>query len=105
MGLGFTVDTPLKVAQYGIDSVMAIGNDSLLENMRKFYCEKYKLPYEEITNKFEDFKAKRVTSYLNLVNKLAHEKFEEFKNFNAETAEEIKKYFKNYRLTCLIYHL
>ncbi len=93
MGLGFTVDTPLKVAQYGIDSVMAIGNDSLLENMRKFYCEKYKLPYEEITNKFEDFKAKRVTSYLNLVNKLAHEKFEEFKNFNAETAEEIKKYF------------
>ncbi|HHB77706.1 MAG TPA: hypothetical protein ENK85_00565, partial [Saprospiraceae bacterium] len=68
MGLGFTMDTPAKVAQYGIDSVISIGDDVLIEKMRKVYCEKLKLPYEEITTKIEDFRAKRITSYLNLIN-------------------------------------
>ena len=79
MGIGFTVDTPLKVSRFGIDSVMAIGNDILLEKLRKMYCEKFKIPYNEISNKIEDFRAKRVTSYLNLIKELAEKKFEELK--------------------------
>ena len=34
MGLGFTVDTPVKVAHYGISSVVSIAEDHLLERMR-----------------------------------------------------------------------
>ena len=30
MGLGFTIDTPLKVAHYGIDSVISIVDDDLI---------------------------------------------------------------------------
>ena len=78
MGLGFTVDTPLKVSQFGIDSVISIVDDILLENMRKMYCNKFKIPYNEITDKIEDFRAKRITSYLNLINDLAGKKFNEF---------------------------
>ena len=40
MGTAFTADTPLKVAQYGIDSVISIVDDVLLERLRKFYSEK-----------------------------------------------------------------
>ena len=36
MGIGYTIDTPLKVAQYGIDSVISIGDDFLLEKIREY---------------------------------------------------------------------
>ena len=35
MGIGFTVDTPLKVSQFGIDSVISLVDDVLLEKLRK----------------------------------------------------------------------
>ena len=39
MGIGFTIDTPLKVAQYGMDSVISLVDDILLEKLRKMYSE------------------------------------------------------------------
>ena len=93
MGIAFTIDTPLKVSQFGIDSVISLVDDILLEKLRKVYSEKFKLPYEEITDKIEDFRAKRITSYLNLINELAEKKFDELKNATNEKAQELKDYF------------
>lgn len=85
MGIGFTIDTPLKVSQYGIDSVISLVDDMLLEKLRKMYSARFRIPYEEITEKMEDFRAKRITSYLNLIKRLAEKKFE----------QSIRKRFKN----------
>ncbi len=93
MGIGFTIDTPLKVSQYGINSVMSLVDDILLEKLRKMYCGKFEIPYEEITAKTEDFRAKRITSYLNLINDLARRKFEDLTNSNFEKDNEIEEYF------------
>ncbi len=92
MGTGFTLDTPLKVSPYGMDSVVSIVDDVLIENLRKTYCEKFELPYQAITNKIEDFRAKRITSYLNLLQELAEKKFKQIKNSTMETGQEIKTY-------------
>jgi hypothetical protein len=92
MGIGFTIDTPLKVSQYGIDSVISLVDDILLEKLRKMYCSMYELPYKEITDKIEDFRAKRITSYLNLINDLARKKFETLKNITAEKRNELQNY-------------
>ena len=92
MGTGFTLDTPLKVSPYGMDSVISIVDDVLIENLRKTYCEKFELPYQEITSKIEDFRAKRITSYLNLLQELAEKKFQQVKNSTLETGQEIKNY-------------
>ena len=51
MGTAFTADTPLKVAQFGINSVIALADDVLLERLRKVYTEKNNLKYEEIKKK------------------------------------------------------
>ncbi|MCK5401342.1 MAG: hypothetical protein KAJ28_06875 [Flavobacteriaceae bacterium] len=88
MGIGFTIDTPLKVAQYGMDSVISLVDDVLLEKLRKMYSDKFEIPYQEISDKVDDFRAKRITSYLNLINGLATEKFEALKS----VTEEIKEY-------------
>ncbi|MGI9550476.1 MAG: hypothetical protein ACR2MT_04700 [Aurantibacter sp.] len=93
MGIGFTVDTPLKVSRFGMDSVISLVDDILLEKLRKMYCEKFEIPYSEITEKIEDFRAKRITSYLDLMQQLSRKKFEDFKNTTVETISGIKEYF------------
>ncbi|MDO7171097.1 hypothetical protein [Mariniflexile sp. AS56] len=92
MGIGFTIDTPLKIAQYGIDSVISLVDDILLEKLRKMYSDKFELPYNEITDKMEDFRAKRITSYLNLISDLVEKKIQNLKNVSIEKSAEIKKY-------------
>ena len=93
MGTAFTADTPLKVAQYGIDSVISIVDDVLLERLRKFYSEQYELDYVEISKSSKDYRADRITAYLNLIHKLSLEKFAEFTFSTQEKFEDIKKYF------------
>ncbi|KAB1069773.1 hypothetical protein F6U93_02885 [Tamlana haliotis] len=92
MGIGFTIDTPLKVAQYGMDSVISLVDDILLEKLRKMYSEKFEVPYNEITDKIDDFRAKRITSYLNLVSDLAEKKFESLKSISSKKSDEILAY-------------
>jgi len=92
MGIGFTIDTPFKVAQYGMDSVISLVDDILLEKLRKMYSDKFEIPYKEITNKIDDFRAKRITSYLNLISDLAEKKFDDLKNITIEKSDELKAY-------------
>jgi hypothetical protein len=88
--------------------VIALADDDLIEKMRNFYSTKFNIPYEEITQKFHDYRAQRITSYLNLVDKIVKEKFENFKteltesktaleNFMAmlPNTSDIKKGFQN----------
>jgi hypothetical protein len=62
MGLAYTIDSPIRVAKYGISSVISIIDDDL-RKMNAFYS-KFNLPYQEITQKIHDYRAERVTSYL-----------------------------------------
>jgi len=93
MGIGFTIDTPVKVAPLGINSVISLLDDMLIEKMRKFYCEKFEIPYQEISNKVEDFRAKRITSYLNILDKIVKDKFNEIKASAHEFGKDFEKYF------------
>ncbi len=92
MGIGFTIDTPIKVAQYGISSVISIVDDILLEKMREFYANSIGESFNSISDKTEDFRAKRVTAYLNLVDKIVKDKFDNLKNSLVEKGSEIEKY-------------
>ncbi|GAL66017.1 hypothetical protein [Jejuia pallidilutea] len=94
MGIGFTIDTPLKVAQYGMDSVISLVDDILLEKLRKMYSEKFDIPYQEITEKIDDFRAKRITSYLNLLSDLAEKKFEDLKQMTSKKGDELLAYIQ-----------
>lgn len=94
MGLGYTIDTPVKVARFGISSVVSIIEDGLIEQMRKFYCEKENEPYVPIEKKDFDCRAKRITSYLNLLNKIVNRQVEKLKSESFEKGNEIVKYFE-----------
>lgn len=94
MGTGFTIDTPIKVAKYGISSSISLVDDVLIEQVRKFYCEKENEPYEEISNTNEDRRASRITAYLNLVDRLVKRQVQELQNSPFEDGSEISKYYE-----------
>ena len=94
MGTAFTADSPLKVAHYGINSVIALADDVLLERLRRVYSQNNNLSYDEIRNNTKDYRAERITAYLNLVNSLVLRKYDDFILKTSDKFDEIKKYFK-----------
>ncbi len=92
MGLAYTIDSPIRVAKYGISSVISIADDELIEKMNTFYHQKFDIPYQEITQKMHDYRAERITSYLNLVDKIVKEKFENFKTELTESKLTLESY-------------
>lgn len=94
MGLAYTIDSPVKVARYGISSVVSIIEDRLIEMMRGYYYNQINEPYEPIDEKQHDYRTKRITDYLNLLNKIVKAQFEELKNSAFEKGSELVKYFE-----------
>ena len=92
MGLGYSIDSPIKVAHYGISSVISLVDDISMEKMREFYCKKFNLPFQSIPTKAEDHRAKRITAYLNTVQEIVKHKFDDLKNSISHTEEDLKKY-------------
>ena len=93
MGTGFTLDTPLYVAKYGITSTISLVDDVLIEQMRKYWCKKSGEPYEPIDSRDKDARAKRITTYLNLVQKLIDQQIAEIKASPFAPNSEIELYF------------
>jgi len=94
MGLGFSIDTPIKVAHFGIDSVISIVDDDLIEKMRKHHSKNFGVQYEPILTKEEDYRAKRITAYLNLVDDIVQNNFRELKNSYGKEQSDFEKYIE-----------
>jgi len=94
MGTSFTVDAPLKVARYGISSVISLVDDVLIEQMRKLHCKAAGEEYVPIDAKSEDVRARRITAYLNLLKRLVERQMEELRAAPFEPGSEISHYFE-----------
>ena len=94
MGLAYTVDSPIKVARFGIASVISIVEDRLIEMMRKHYYPAINQVYEPIETGEPDYRARRITDYLNLVNTIVLAQVEKIKKSAFETGAEIVQYFE-----------
>lgn len=93
MGTGFTVDTPLKVARYGISSVVSIVDDNLAENVRKHHSDLQGEPFEPIEEREEDSRARRITAYLNFLQRAVQKQVEQLKASPFEHGSEITRYY------------
>jgi len=94
LGLGYSIDTPLKVAKYGISSVLSITDDELCERMRKFHAAENGLSYQPILKEEQDGRARRITAYLNLVNQLVDRQFSRIRTESFAEGNDIHNYFE-----------
>ncbi|AHW60775.1 hypothetical protein SAMN05444285_101252 [Draconibacterium orientale] len=93
LGVGFSMDTPVNVAPFGISSVISLVDDSLMETIREFYCKKFDLPFTAISKKVDDHRAKRITSYLNTMEEVVTQKVESLKASLLNVGGELEKYY------------
>ncbi len=94
MGTGHSIDSPIRVAPYGINSVISIVDDLLVERIRKHYSKVFDLPYTNIPRNAEDGRARRITAYLDMVQDLVQQKFEEIKAQPFFEDNEKARYFE-----------
>ncbi|MCX6290475.1 MAG: hypothetical protein NT126_01770 [Bacteroidetes bacterium] len=94
MGLCYTIDTPLKIARFGISSVVSIIEDELVEEMRKYHCLQSGEQYDAITTDVFDFRAKRITAYLDLLNRLVKQQVNLLRTLPFEEGNDLTKYFE-----------
>jgi len=94
MGLAYTVDSPIKVARFGISSVISIIEDRLMEMMRGHYYPIAGMEYTPISMQEPDYRAKRITDYLNLVNTIVHKQMQKMRDEAFEIGSDVAKYFE-----------
>jgi hypothetical protein len=94
MGMAYTIDSPLRVAKFGISSVLSINDDQLLEQMREVICSHENLPYKKIQEKEPDHRAKRITAYLNLLQEIIDRQIIRMKMQDFEKDKDINQYFE-----------
>lgn len=94
LGLGYSVDTPIKVAHFGISSVMSIVDDVMIERMRKHHTIASGEVFVPIHPAEDDFRARRITAYLNLVHRIVDKNFEDLKMQSFEDGAALNKYFQ-----------
>ncbi len=93
LGLGFSIDTPLKVARYGITSTVSIVDDELVERMRQYHCMQEALDYTPIHKTEPDSRARRITAYLNLLDQLVQEQMKKIRSQPLGMGHDIDRYF------------
>lgn len=94
MGIAYTIDSPIKVACFGINSAISVIEDNILEVMRKYYYGQNNEPYVPITIKEDDYRARRITDYLNLMQRIVTSKMEQLKESTFEAGSDLVKYFE-----------
>ncbi|MCY1661013.1 hypothetical protein [Chryseobacterium sp. SL1] len=92
MGLAYTIDSPIRVAQFGISSVVSIIDDEIVERMRDFYSKKFNFDYSAISIKSEDHRARRITAYLDMMDDIVTKKCKDFKEEISRNAESLKQF-------------
>lgn len=94
LGVGYSIDSPLKVARYGITSVVSLVDDVLMEDMRAFHSAQNGINYIPITEQETDHRAKRITAYLNMMQEVISGQMASIKKMPFTRGSDLTRYFE-----------
>ena len=89
LGLSYSIDTPVKVARFGISSVVSVVEDELIEKMRAYYCAQSGETCIPIAARDE-----RITAYLDLLQRILDKQMEALLAEPFLPGSDIVKYFE-----------
>jgi len=94
MGVAFTIDTPLRLARYGISSVVSLVDDVFLEQMRAHLSAACGETYAPIPRRAPDGRARRVTAYLDFLDRQVTKQVETLRALPFEDGSDLCRYFE-----------
>ena len=68
MGTGHSIDTPLRVARWGISSVISLVDDILIEQVHRLHAERRGIPFKSADPRDPKARAERIRRYLDFLN-------------------------------------
>lgn len=93
LGLGYSIDTPLKVARFGISSVVSVVDDDLIERMREYHMHLHGDEYIPIRKNDDDSRSRRITAYLNFMQRVVESQFEQLRAQEFTAGSDLCQYF------------
>ncbi|MFV1958168.1 MAG: hypothetical protein ACC662_02020 [Planctomycetota bacterium] len=94
MGVAFTSDSPLRLARYGISSVVSLVDDLFLEAMRAHASAACGEAYVPIPRKAPDGRARRVTAYLDFLDRQVTRQVKALRALPFEEGSDLCRYFE-----------
>jgi hypothetical protein len=94
MGIAFTIDSPLKLARYGISSTVSLVDDLFLEQMRKHHSARCGDDYVPIPKNAPNGRALRVTAYLDFLDREVGRQMKVIRALPFEEGSDICRYFE-----------
>jgi len=67
MGTGHSIDTPLRVARWGISSVISLVDDILIEQVHRLHADRRGLPFKAVDPRDPKARSERIRRYLDFM--------------------------------------
>jgi len=67
MGTGHSIDTPLRVARWGISSVISLVDDVMIEQVHRLHCQRRGLEFQAVSPREPKARAERIRRYLDFL--------------------------------------
>lgn len=93
-GISFYSRHSYKSSKIRISSVVSIIEDQMIEQMRAVICKNEDLPYIEIKKDEEDYRARRITAYLNVLDIVLQKQMVQLKKEKFDEDQMINQYFE-----------
>src|SRR5690606_12498497 len=92
--LGYSVDSPIKGSTVGIRWLASSVDYVMIERMRHYHTLQEGEAYVPIQPDEDDFPSRRITSYVNLMNRIIDHKFNDLQTQPFETGTDTTRYFE-----------
>jgi hypothetical protein len=67
MGTGHSIDTPLRIAKWGISSVISLVDDILVEQVHRLHAERRAIPFKGVDPRDPKARAERIRRYMDFL--------------------------------------
>lgn len=94
MGTGFSLDSPLRVGPYGINSVVSLVDDVLIEQVHRVLAGKADEPFTAVPPDDQDVRARRITAYLDFLDRMIERRQAEMRKQPFDETSELTRYFR-----------
>ncbi len=94
MGTGFSLDSPLRVGPYGINSVVSLVDDVLIEQVPAVLAKREGEPFTSVPPSDIDARALRITAYLDFLERMVAKRQEAMRQQPFDGKSELCRYFR-----------
>lgn len=94
MGTGHSIDTPLRVARWGISSVISLVDDKMIEQVHRLHLRKLGREFQAVDPKEPRARAERIRRYMDFLYEQVQSQMEELRQQSFQPGTDKDKYFR-----------